>query len=80
MVTVTGNQSVVAGNTLSFNVLANDSDGDVPALSETGLPPNAVFIDMNNGTGTFTWPTMPSDTGNHNITSLFRLLMVRPTP
>ena len=68
VVTVTGNKTVAAGNTLSFNVSAADSDGAVPVLSATGLPVNAIFIDKNNGVGTFTWPTTSSDTGNHNVT------------
>ncbi|MGB5409669.1 MAG: hypothetical protein WBN43_23155, partial [Thiogranum sp.] len=38
VVTVTGNKTVAAGNTLSFNVSAADSDGAVPVLSATGLP------------------------------------------
>jgi hypothetical protein len=63
-----GDQSVSAGNTLSFSVSAIDSDGSIPFLSATGLPPNASFVDNSNGTGDFSWPTMFSDTGSYTIT------------
>jgi hypothetical protein len=62
-----GSQSVNAGNKLSFNVSATDSDGASPVLSAQKLPPNAVFIDNNNGTGAFTWHTTAGDTGNYNV-------------
>ena len=63
-----GSQSITAENTLSFDISATDSDGTIPLLDATGLPPNAVFVDNNNGTGTFTWPTTSSATGTRDIT------------
>jgi hypothetical protein len=63
-----GNQSITAENTLSFDISATDNDGTTPILAAAGLPPNAVFVDNNDGAGTFTWPTTSSATGTSNIT------------
>jgi hypothetical protein len=63
-----GNQSITAENTLSFAIFATDNDGTIPILAAAGLPPNAVFVDNNEGPGTFTWPTTSSATGTRDIT------------
>ena len=63
-----GDQSVSAGSTLGFEITATDPDGTTPMLDATGLPPNAVFVDKLDGTGSFTWPTTSNDAGTWNIT------------
>jgi hypothetical protein len=63
-----GSRSITAGNTLSFNIYATDNDGTIPLLDAAELPPNAVFVDNHDGTGTFTWPTTSSYAGTWNIT------------
>jgi len=50
-----GAQTVVEGSTLQFRVTASDPDGLTPVLSTGALPPNAVFIDSLNGSGSFTF-------------------------
>ena len=63
-----GALSITAGDTLGFNVSASDNDGTTPLLSATGLPSGATFVDNNDGTGSFSWPTTTSDTGTYHIT------------
>ena len=43
------------GHNLSFGVEGFDAQGDPVALSATGLPPGAAFIDAGDGTGHFDW-------------------------
>ena len=49
-----GDQTVDEGDTLVVPVSASDPDGDPIALSASGLPPFASFVDHANGTGTLT--------------------------
>jgi hypothetical protein len=48
-----GPQDVAEGDTIDFIVTASDPDGTVPNLIAEGLPLNAVFSDLGDGTGTF---------------------------
>jgi hypothetical protein len=63
-----GDQTVTAGEVLSFAVSASDDDGTTPLLSATGLPSGATFADHGDGTGSFHWPTSASDLGAYDIT------------
>jgi len=50
------NQTVRAGQALTFNVSATDAESDPVTLSASGLPTNAIFSTASNeGSGTFTW-------------------------
>lgn len=48
-----GQQNVVEGANLNFDVTATDADGDSLAFSAEDVPPNATFVDNFNGSGTF---------------------------
>lgn len=50
-----GAQGIEEGQLLSFQVSATDGNGTTPALSATGLPMGAIFIDQQNGNGVFNW-------------------------
>jgi hypothetical protein len=50
-----GNQSIVEGGLLTFTVMASDMDGDSIALSTSTLPPDAEFMDFEDGTGEFSY-------------------------
>jgi hypothetical protein len=61
------NQTVRAGQSLSFTVTATDAENDLVTLSATGLPTNAVFSTASNeGSGTFSWPSPVA--GTHTVT------------
>lgn len=66
-ITVTGNQSVVEGGTLTVKITATDPDGDKITLKATNVPNTATFTDHKNGTATFTWPTTVGDAGSYQI-------------
>lgn len=63
-----GNQTVSAGDTLTLQIKASDVDSGTPQLSATGLPANATFIDLGNGTGNFSWPVSALNVGVTSIT------------
>ena len=48
-----GNQFVLEGNVLSFDIHAVDPDGIIPSLSASNLLRNSTFSDNHNGTGSF---------------------------
>jgi hypothetical protein len=62
-----GPHTVVAGDTLTFNVRANDPDGTPPHLLVKDLPPGASFV-TNGAEGVFSWPTIIADLGEHSVT------------
>lgn len=62
-----GDQSVDAGNLLSFVVTASDPDGDA-LLLEAALPVGARFTDLGNGSAEFSWTPSPAQVGNHAAT------------
>ena len=56
------------GETVAFAVTASDADGTTPSLSMSAGPPAAAFVDLGNGTGSFTWtPGVPGDAGDHPV-------------
>lgn len=55
VLTPIGAQGIEEGQLLSFPVSATDGNGTTPALSATGLPMGATFIDQQNGNGVFHW-------------------------
>jgi len=68
------NQSVLEGETLSFNVTATDPEGDNITLQATSLPPNATFPTVTGPSpvsGTFTFVPSLSQ-GPANLTVTFR--------
>ncbi|OGC91066.1 MAG: hypothetical protein A2W25_14000 [candidate division Zixibacteria bacterium RBG_16_53_22] len=64
--TVTGPNSVVAGDNVTLNVAANDLDtDDILTLTASGLPSGSNFSDLGDGNGQFTWVTNLPDIGNY---------------
>ena len=63
-----GPQSIDEGSTLTIPVFASDPDAVTPSLSVAPIPANALFVDNNNGTGTFTFTPDYSQQGLLNIT------------
>jgi hypothetical protein len=62
-----GDKTVVAGQTLQFNVSAYDDDGPAPQVLASGLPPGALFT-TNGASGVFTWVTTLADLGVYSVT------------
>lgn len=62
-----GDTIVSEGDLLSILISANDADGDSIILSDSGVPTGAVFVDNQNGTGTFSWQTTFADSGTYSI-------------
>ena len=58
-----GSKTVVASDTLRFDVSATDADHDPLTYSAAPLPAGATFA-----TGTFTWKPKDADVGTHNVT------------
>ena len=58
-----GDKSVNEGDTLSFTVKAEDSDGDVLIYSASNLPSGA---DLNSNTGLFTWTPEVGQSGTYS--------------
>lgn len=72
-----GNQSVTAGQTLTFDVTAFDTDGlpsgGAVTISITEdplnpLPAGAGFVDNGDGTASFSWTTTDTDVGSYTVT------------
>jgi hypothetical protein len=57
-------QAVFAGHSLTFTVSAFDSSSLPVALTATGVPAGASFIDNGNNTGTFSWTPTATQTGS----------------
>lgn len=63
-----GNKSVVAGQTIAFNISATDPNVTIPVLSIQSIPPGAAFQDSGNGRGRFSWTPAVPDIGPHVMT------------
>lgn len=51
-----GSQTVEVGEPLTLRINASDPDGPLPlTLAASEAPPNSVFIDQGDGTGSFQW-------------------------
>ena len=50
-----GDRSVLVGATLRIPLIARDPDGDALRLACSGLPPDASFTDLLDGTGEIVW-------------------------
>jgi hypothetical protein len=82
------NQTVRAGQALTFNVSATDAESDAVTLSVSGLPTNATFSTASNeGSGTFTWPapvagtyTVTFSASDGLLTSAARSVTITVTP
>ncbi|MFQ5606474.1 MAG: Ig-like domain-containing protein [Candidatus Zixiibacteriota bacterium] len=62
-----GPQTVIAGDSLVFEVISFDPDGTFPTLSAALLPPGAVFDQGINPTlGTFRWLPTVAHVGSHS--------------
>jgi len=71
-INVVGPQSVTAGGTLSFSVIANDPNGFNVTLSTDGTigPNNNPYpagASFNTNNGAFTWNTDAMDVGNYSV-------------
>ena len=68
-----GDKTTAEGAVLTFDVVATDADGDIPAVAMVDdaspttleLPVEATFIDNGDGTGTFAWTPGFDDAGNY---------------
>ncbi|MBI3193542.1 MAG: T9SS type A sorting domain-containing protein [Ignavibacteriae bacterium] len=63
-----GNQSLLVTQTLSLNIASTDGNGTMPALTVTGLPSGATFIDSGNGNGSFRWTPTYAQHGTYYLT------------
>ncbi|MEW5795918.1 MAG: Ig-like domain-containing protein [Candidatus Zixiibacteriota bacterium] len=63
-----GPRAVNENATLNFTVTSSDPDLTIPALTATGLPANASFVDNLNGTGSFTFAPSFYQAGTYNVT------------
>jgi hypothetical protein len=61
-----GNRSAVVGTQMQIALSASDPDGDPLALACAGLPSDALFTDLGDGTGTIDWS--PSTAGSSLVT------------
>ncbi len=75
MLTPVGNQTVFAGNTLTFNVGATDVDGDTPIFVSTSLPSGATL----SAAGVFSWPAA-NPVGNYTLNYFARDNDANSTP
>ena len=66
-ITASSNKSVVALETLSFNISASDSDNDNISFGFTGVPSGATFTDNGNGTASFNWTPDKDQSDNYTI-------------
>lgn len=61
-------QTVLAGQLITFEVNATDSAGETLTLTAEGLPPGASFEDNGDGTASFSWWPGVTDIGEYTIT------------
>ncbi len=55
-------------STISIDIQASDSDGDLVSLNVGGAPENTTFSDSGNGTGQFSFQPDYTQAGNYQIT------------
>ncbi|HEX7880282.1 MAG TPA: PKD domain-containing protein, partial [Candidatus Eisenbacteria bacterium] len=58
---------LVAGQSVAFDVVADDVRGGVPTLAATGLPAGATFAENGNGTGHFAWTSPAGVSSQHDV-------------
>ena len=63
-----GAQGVTEGNNLNFVTTATDPDGTTPSFSSTTLPTGASYSDNGDGSATFDWTPLFTQSGIYNIT------------
>ncbi len=63
-----GPQTVDEGDTVTFNLVATDFDGDSLVLSAENLPANATFTDSANGAGSFAFSPDYDQAGLYSVT------------
>ncbi|MCX6829285.1 MAG: Ig-like domain-containing protein [candidate division Zixibacteria bacterium] len=63
----TGPQFVDEGSILMLYAHATDSDGTVPSLYTSDLPPNAIFVDSGNGYGWFRFAPDTTQAGDYPV-------------
>jgi len=63
-----GAQSITEGVTLNFGISATDPDETIPGLSTSTLPTGATFTDNGDGTGTFDWTPLFTQSGGYSVT------------
>ena len=68
MLLVPGAQTVLAGETVAFEINAIEPNGDLITLSHVNKPADAVFTDIGDGTGAFEWATTLADIGSVTVT------------
>jgi len=68
ILSTTGAKTTTEGILLSFTVSASDPDGSIPALTATGLPTGASFVDNGDGTGGFGWTPDFTQAGIYDVT------------
>ncbi len=64
VITAVNDQTVTAGNTLSFNIAASDSNEDALTYSASNLPQGAIF---DPSTRTFIWTPGSTQTGSYTV-------------
>ena len=62
------NRQRLTGEQLSFLVEASNPDRTIPALSATGLPPGATFVDQGDGKAIFDWTPNADRAGRYEVT------------
>ena len=60
-------QNVNIGDTVTFNVIASDIDGDLIEISCSDTSHFSPVSSASNVTGTYTWTTAPGDEGDHSV-------------
>ncbi len=63
-----GPRSTAEGTNLNFNISASDPDTTIPSLSTSTLPAGAAFVDNGDGTGTFDWTPLYTQSGTYFVT------------
>jgi hypothetical protein len=62
-----GTQEVSVGDTLVFRISGADPDGDPVTLTAENTPANASFVDSGNGSGSFTFTPIYSQSGIYDV-------------
>ncbi|GEM_PF-6710826 len=70
VVTITApkKKTIEQSHGLTFNVNATEANGNIVALTVSGLPPGATFTDNHDNTGTFAWTPDATQNGPFAIT------------
>jgi hypothetical protein len=68
VITVPGSQTVNEGSALVFVVSATDADGQPLFFRAAGMPSGAIFRDLHDNTGSFTWTPSYTQAGSYGPT------------